>query len=280
MAHVTQVLAVSERRACRTLGVARSTVRYEAAQADDEAALVAALADLKQRHPAWGYKKMTRHLRTQGWQVNPKRILRLWQAHGWQVPKAPARQRKARGASHNACHVRKATCGNQVWAVDFVEDVTWEGKKLKLLTVLDEYTREGLAIVVARAMGARAVSKVLRRLMEERGCPEFVRSDNGTEFTAHVVEQALARAGVASAWIAPGSPWQNGKNERFNGILSQELLSREVWSHVLEAQTLCTQWLGVYNEQRPHGSIGMMTPAAYARQAKESGIWYEAPQAT
>lgn len=263
-----------ERRVCKALGVARSTARYQPKVADDEDALLAELARLKLAQPKWGYKKMTGHLNTLGWKVNHKRVWRIWKAHGWQVPKPASRKAKATGDSSNACNVRKAELGNQVWAVDFVEDRTYEGKKLRILTVLDEYTREGLALEVGRSMGAKAVSKVLKRLIKERGAPEFVRSDNGTEFVARLVQDALKALGVQSAFIAPGSPWQNGKNERFNGILSQEVLGREVWGNVLEAQTVCNEWLGVYNEVRPHGSLNMMTPAAYAQQAMQAGVWY------
>ena len=254
--------------------MARSTARYEPKAADDEEALVNELARLRVDYPGWGYKKMTGLLRTRGWKVNHKRVWRIWQRHGWQVPMPSPRKTKASGDSSNACHIRKAELGNQVWAIDFVEDRTFEGKKLKMLTVLDEYTREALAVEVGRSMGARAVAKVLKKLVKERGAPEFIRSDNGGEFTAKLLSKALARGGVESAQVAPGSPWQNGKNERFNGILSQEVLSREIWGSVLEAQTVCNQWLVTYNEVRPHGSLKMMTPAAYAQQARQAGDWY------
>lgn len=280
MAHVRATLELSERRVCGTLGVARSTARYRPRVPDDEGALLAELARLKAAHPKWGYKKMTAHLKTLGWKVNHKRVWRIWKAHGWQVPAPMSRRAKAKatGSSSNACDVRRAELGNQVWAVDFVEDRTHEGKKLRILTVLDEYTREGLALQVARSMGSRVVKEVLERLIAERGAPEFVRSDNGKEFAAELVRRALEELGVESAFIAPGSPWQNGKNERFNGILSQEVLGREVWGNVLEAQTVCNQWLGIYNEVRPHGSLEMMTPAAYAQQAMQDGVWFSTPQ--
>ena len=167
----------------------------------------------------------------------------------------------------------KAEHGNHAWAVDFVTDHTHEGKPLKILTVLDEYTREALAVEVRRTMGQKDVRDVLMGLFKERGTPEFVRSDNGGEFVGELIGQSLKECGSQVALIAPGSPWQNGKNERFNGILSQELLSREVWGNLKEAQVLCEQWRQKYHEVRPHGSLGMMTPSAYAEQARQEGRW-------
>ena len=206
--------------------------------------------------------------------MNHKRVLRIWQQNGWQVRRTVSRKLKAAGSKDNACHIRCATKGNQVWAVDFVEDSTSDGKKLRILTVLDEYTREGLSLEVARRMGARRVMTVLTRLIQQRGAPQFVRSDNGSEFTAKLVKQALDKMGSESALIAPGSPWQNGKNERFNGIVSQELLSKELWGNLLEVQVVSEQWLETYNKVRPHGSLKMMTPSQYAQQARQQGNWF------
>lgn len=272
--HVQEALGVSQRRICSTLGVARTTARYEPIVRSDEQVLTNELAKLKVAYPEWGYKKQTQCLKDLGWKVNHKRVMRIWQQNGWQVPKSVSRKKKASGSTDNACHIRRADKGNQVWAVDFVEDATHDGRKLRFLTVLDEYTREGLALEVARSMGADKVRKVLEALIEKRGAPQFVRSDNGSEFTAKLVQQALKEMGTESAFIAPGSPWQNGKNERFNGIVSQELLSKELWGNVLEAQVLSNQWLDTYNQVRPHGSLGLMTPAAYAHQARQKGCWY------
>ncbi len=272
--HVGKVLEVSQRRVCKVLGVSRTTARYEPIVPADEKHLTDELARLKLQHPDWGYKKMTQLLKTLGWKVNHKRVWRLWRQHAWQVPTAKVRKKKAPGVTDNACHIRCATKGNQVWAVDLVEDSTSDGRKLRFLTVLDEYTREGLEIEVARKMGAKLVREVLTRLMRQRGVPQFIRSDNGAEFTATLVQNALKAMGSESAFIAPGSPWQNGKNERFNGILSQELLSKELWGNVLEAKIISKQWLHTYNHIRPHGSLGMMTPCQYARQAKHKGSWF------
>ena len=165
--------------------------------------------------------------------------------------------------------------GNEVWALDFVSDRTCDGKSLKILTVLDEHTREALAVKVERKMGAADVRGVLLGLFMERGIPAFVRSDNGSEFAGHLLEEAMSAVGSEVALIAPGSPWQNGKNERFNGILVEEVLSREVWGSLLEAQVVCEQWRETYNQVRPHGSLGMMTPHQYALHEKQRGCWFQ-----
>lgn len=254
--------------------MSRSTARYEPTVRDDEQELTEKLAELKVTYPEWGYKKMTRCLKNLGYNVNHKRVMRIWQRNGWQVPKKSSSTKKAPGATENACHVRCAEMGNQVWAVDFVSDTTLDGRKLRVLTVLDEYTREGLAIEVGRSMGAKQVREVLTALVKQRGAPQFVRSDNGSEFTAQLVQKALEGLGSESAFIAPGSPWQNGKNERFNGIVGQEVLNKELWGSVVEAQAVTKQWLVVYNTIRPHGSIGLMTPHQYALHAREQGLWF------
>ena len=274
MRHVQVRCQVSERRACRVLGFSRSTARYASKLKDDEVALTQALEALRLSHPQWGYRKLTALLREQGWKVNPKRIYRIWREQGWQKSAPVSRKRKASGQSTNACHVRKATQGNQAWAVDFVQDHTRDGKPFRILTVIDEYTREVLALEAKRSMKQDEVEEVLSRLVQSRGAPAFVRSNNGGEFSGQQIQTALTRLGTQTALIAPGSPWQNGKNERLNGILSQELLSKEVWASVLEAHVMCQQWMQTYNELRPHGSLKMKTPSSFAQEAKQQGCWY------
>lgn len=269
--HVQQVCQVSQRRACRVLGVARTSARYKSCK--DDTALIEALAKLRVEFPSWGYRKLTSVLRQRGWQVNPKRVYRIWSEHGWQRRRPKARSHKTKGDSANACHVRCAKYGNHVWAVDFVEDRTKTGQKLRILTVVDEYTREALKIEVRPKMGAKDVAQILNELIKERGAPELIRSDNGSEFTAKLLQDSLEQCGCENAWIAPASPWQNGKNERFNGILSQEVLSREVWGNRMEAQVIIEKWRKKYNEVRPHGSLSMMTPLAYAHKVKQLGHW-------
>ena len=270
--HVQNVCQVSQRRACRVLGASRTTMRYESVRAPDDD-LINVLAQLRVDLPTWGYRKLTGVLRERGWHVHPKRVHRIWKEQGWQRRTPRKRTSKATGQSRNACHIRKAEYANHAWAVDFVVDRTWDGKPLKILTILDEYTREALAIEVRRSMGQEQVKTVLANLFKTRGTPEFVRSDHGGEFSGDLIQAALKELGSETALIAPGSPWQNGKNERFNGILSQEVLSREVWGNLLEAQVVIEKWRTVYNQIRPHGSLNMMTPHAYAEQARQDGTW-------
>lgn len=262
---------VSQRRACQVLGVSRTTIRYESVKDDTD--LIDALSSLRVEFETWGYRKLTDVLRQRGWHVSYKRVYRLWSEHGWQRRTPLPRANKAQGDSANACHVRCAEYGNHVWAVDFVEDRTRSGQKLRVLTVVDEYTREALHIEVQPSLGAKQVTQVLQGLFATRGVSKLIRSDNGSEFTSKLLQESLKACGCENAWIAPGSPWQNGKNERFNGILSQELLSREVWGSLMEAQVMIEKWRKRYNEVRPHGSLGMMTPAAYALQAQQQGHW-------
>lgn len=266
-------MELSQRRVCKALGLSRSLVRYKPKLADDEAELLAALTRVRHKHPTWGYRKTAQYLRNQGWELNDKRVERLWRQHGWQC-RRPAPRKKAAGDCSNACHIRRATQGNEVWAVDFTQDKLANGQKVRMLTVLDEFTRETLCVAVAKHWTAQMVVEELSELFAQRGAPSFIRSDNGSEFTAKLVGEALKLSGCQVALIAPGSPWQNGKNERLNGILQQELLRRECFGSVLEAQVVVNQWRELYNDERPHGSLGMMTPNEYARQARLQGRWY------
>ena len=265
---------MSQRRACHTLGVARSTVRYAPSSSERDKQLVQTLHKLKCAHPEWGYRKMRSRLLELGWHMSVNKVYRIWREHGWQCTRSTRRRKKAAGQTQNACHIRKATRGNQVWSVDFVKDRTMDGKPLKILTVLDEYTREAVAIEIRRTMGQQDVRDILVKLFQTRGVPAFIRSDNGGEFAGQLIGEAMRACGSDVALIAPGSPWQNGKNERFNGILSQEVLSKELWGTVREAQVVCNQWKQIYNEVRPHGSLGLRTPAEYAQHARDLGQWH------
>lgn len=252
-------------------------MRYSSVKPDLDASVIEHLAGLRARHRDWGYRKLTRLLQNEGFGVNHKRIYRICKEQGWLCEPPQARSNKARGDSQNACHIRQATCANQVWAIDFVKDRTMHGKPLKVFTIVDEYSRECLAIEVRHTMNQREVADVLLELFKSRGVPEWIRSDNGGEFSGKWIGQVLEMCGSEAALIAPGSPWQNGKNERFNGILSQEVLSKEVWGNALEAQVCCNQWKEIYNQVRPHGSLGLMTPEEYATQARLQGKWHHQP---
>lgn len=273
MRHVVAKLGVSIRRACRVVGLARESLRYKLKRPEMDKPLIRDMRRLANEYPGWGYKKIWKLLRDEGWVVNKKRVWRLWRQEGLCIERKPRKPRH-KGVEDNACHVRKAEMVNQAWSVDFVCDQTEDGRKLKILTVVDDWSREALAVEVARKMGHKDVGRVLKRLFEERGMPQFIRSDNGSEFVAKELQKALGGLGVDSAFVAPGSPWQNGRNERLNGILRYELLDRQIFATLAEARVLHDKWRRVYNEKRPHGAIGFMTPSAFAQHERQRGAVY------
>ncbi len=256
-------LQVSERRACQALGQPRSTQRYEPVEDEEERRLTARMLELVAKHPRYGYRFITALLRREGWQVNRKRVWRLWQQEGLQVPKKQGKKQRL-GTADGGCVRRRAEHKNHVWALDFVFDRTANGRTLKWLSLIDEYTRECLALEVNRRMTSDDVLDVLRDLFVVRGVPQHIRSDNGPEFIAKAIRRFLASAGVETLYIEPGSPWQNGYAESFNSRLRDELLNAEVFENVPEAQTLGAQWRNAYNHHRPHSSLGYQTPTEYA----------------
>ena len=267
---VRQELGVSERRACKALGIGRSGVRYSPRTAPDRAALVKRMHELAHKHPRYGYRRVAALLRREGWRVNTKRVHRLWRQEGLRVPK---RQRKRRrlGCSANGCTRRRAGRINEVWSYDFVLDQTADGRRLKVLPVVDEYTRECLVMAVERSLTARDVVALLARLFRERGAPAYLRSDNGPEFIAQAIKAWLAKSGVATLYIEPGSPWENAYSESFNSRLADEVLDREVFSSLREAQVLLEGHRRQYNEERPHSSLGYVAPAVYAAACRQAG---------
>lgn len=248
-------------------------MRYQAKPRPEDEALIADLHRLKAEHPRWGYRKIWKLLRNEGLEVNRKRVERLWRQEGLQVVRRPGKK-KAPGSTDNACHIRKAKAVNQAWSVDFVQDQTVEGRRLKILTVIDEYSREALAVEVRRKMSHHEVEKVILELVKKRGAPELIRSDNGGEFIARGLQAALGKLDVEVAPVAPGSPWQNGKNERFNGILREELLNREIFYSLDEARVLIERHQRRYNTIRPHGAIGFKTPSEFAEEERVAGRWF------
>jgi transposase InsO family protein len=260
---VEKKMELSERRACDVLEQPRMTQRYEPKQPDRNKALVAAMKRLAGRHPRYGYRFITAKLRQEGWQVNHKRIQRLWRKEGLQVPYR-RKMKKSRGSSENACFVKKAEFINHVWTYDFIEDTTEDGRKLKLLTVLDEYTRESPVIAVERSITSKDVVAVLEYLFMVRGTPMFIRSDNGPEFIADAIKRWLADNKVGTLYIEPGCPWENGYAESFHGRFRDELLNRELFYSVKEAKVLAEDWRLEYNHHRPHSSLGYKTPAQFA----------------
>ncbi len=253
-------LQISERRACRVLGQQRSSQRRTASPRADEDALTAAVVGLARSFGRYGYRRITDLLQMAGWKVNAKRVQRIWRAEGLKVP---SRQPK-RGRlwfTDGSCIRLRPERRNHVWAYDFVSETTQDGRKLRLLTVIDEYTRECLAIRVGRRFTNHDVLYTLSELFLEYGIPQHIRSDNGPEFVAKAVRGWLSDLGVTTLFIEPASPWENGYIESFNGKLRDELLNGEIFSTLKEAQTLIEQWRREYNHLRPHSSLGGRPPA-------------------
>jgi putative transposase len=268
---VQEALGVSQRRACQAIGQPRSTQRYVGDRPDQDKPLVAAMLKKAGRHPRYGYRRITALLRREGWRVNKKRVHRLWVAHGLKVP---ARQRKKRrlGLEDSGCPHYQAEHKDHVWCYDFVQDKTEDGKMLRFLVVVDEYTRECLALEVDRSFKAVEVTETLRWLFTVRGVPKHIRSDNGSEFIAKVVKLFLAVSRVKTLYIDPGSPWQNGYCESFNSRLKDELLRREIFTSLRQTQVLADRYKRDYNERRPHSSLGYKTPAEFAAACVPSGF--------
>jgi putative transposase len=237
--------------------------RYEPRVADDEAALTARIIDLAKQYGRYGYRRISALLRHEGWRVNRKRVERIWRQEGLKVPqKQPKRGRL--WLNDGSCIRLRPEYENHVWAYDFVFERTHNGRALKLLTVVDEYTRRSLAVEVGRKLTSRDVLRVLARLMLRHGVPNYIRSDNGPEFVAKAVREWLERLDVGTLFIEPGSPWENGYVESFNGKLRDELLNREIFYTVQEARVLIEMWRRHYNRVRPHSSLGYRPPAPEA----------------
>ena len=254
---------VSERRACRVLSQPRSTQRRARLVASDEARLVQRMVALAAEYGRYGYRRIAALLRREGFAVNHKRVERLWRREGLKVPqKQPKRGRL--WLNEGSCVRLRPAYPDHVWSYDFVADGTSDGRRLRLLTILDEYSRECLAIEVARRLSSEDVLERLARLFMQRAIPDHIRSDNGPEFTAQAVREWLPRLGVGTLFIAPGSPWENGYLESFNGKLRDELLNVEIFDTLREAQVLVERWRRHYNMVRPHSSLGYRPPAPEA----------------
>ena len=254
-------MKVSERRVCLVLGQHRSTQRRIPTGREDEERLTADLIELARRHGRLGYRKIAEMLRTQaGWVVNDKRVERIWRREGLKVPsKQPKRSRL--WLSDGSCVRLRAERANHVWSYDFVEDRTHGGRKYRMLNIIDEFTHECLAIRIDRKLNSTAVIDVLSDLFILRGVPVYVRSDNGPEFIAKAVQDWIKAVGAKTAYITPGSPWENGFIESFNARLRDELLDGEIFYSLKEARVVIESWRRHYNAERPHGSLGYKPPA-------------------
>ena len=256
-------LTVSERRACRAIGQVRGTQRYERRASPEEERLVLRMCELAWRHARYGYRRITALLRREGWRVNKKRVARLWREAGLRVPRVEKKRRRL-GSLESSCWRHRAERPNHVWGYDFITDRTEDGRRFRMLTVVDEFTRECLAIDVGRSIKSDDVLERLTDLFVRRGTPAYLRSDNGPEFVNRSVREWLERVGVQTLFIEAGSPWENGYVESFHGKLRDELLNREVFTSVPEARVLTEDYRLEHNEYRPHSALGYRTPASWA----------------
>ncbi|MDP1592285.1 MAG: IS3 family transposase [Prosthecobacter sp.] len=254
------VPGVSERRACLVLGQARAVQRYRPQVRDDETPLTGRIVELAAVYGSYGTPMITGMLRNDGWSVNHKRVERIWRQEGLKVPKKQPKRGRL-WLNDGSCIRLRPERRNHVWAYDFVSAQTQDGRPLRMLVVVDEWTRECLSIDVARSLNSDDVLERLSWLMATRGVPEHVRSDNGPEFTAKAVREWLGKVGARTLFIQPGSPWENGYVESLNGKLRNELLNGEIFCSVLEAKVLVERWRVHYNTVRPHSALGYRPPA-------------------
>ncbi|MFC3724645.1 IS3 family transposase [Neoaquamicrobium sediminum] len=261
--HVMAKFCVSERFACKVLGQHRSTQRKKPRGRPDEEALTADIIRLASRYGRYGYRRVTAMLRSEGWTVNAKRVERIWRREGLKVPQKQPKKGRL-WLNDGSCVRLRPEHPNHVWSYDFVEGRTHNGRKFRMLNIIDEFTRECLAIRIDRKLNSSDVIDVLSDLFILRGVPGHVRSDNGPEFIARAVQEWIVAVGAKTAFIEPGSPWENGYCESFNSKLRDELLNGEVFYSVAEAKVIIEAWRRYYNTERPHSSLGYKPPAPEA----------------
>ncbi|HVC23093.1 MAG TPA: IS3 family transposase [Candidatus Dormibacteraeota bacterium] len=261
---VRERFGVSERRACRALGQHRTTQRRPPRPVlAPEEQLRRRMRKLGRAQPRYGYRRIWALLRQEGWLVNRKRVQRIWREEGLRVP-AQSPKRRRLGVSTVPADRLRAERPNHVWALDFIFDATSDGRPLKALSMCDEFTRENLARRIGRSITSDAVVDALDEAYGRRGAPEFIRCDNGPEFVAAAIRDWCRFMGTGTAYIEPGSPWENPYVESFNGKLRDELFAREVFDSVMEARILFDDWADVYNRYRPHNTLGYLAPAVFA----------------
>jgi putative transposase len=250
---------ISVRRACALIGVARSSMGYEPKMPAKDGPVITVMRDLSSQYPRYGYRRIHIFLARRGHEMSPDRAYRLWHLAGLQVPRKRPRRRVA-GSRPRPVPALKA---NHVWAYDFVFDACANGQQLKCLTVIDEHTRESLAIDVAGSIRSGRLIEVLTKLVSEHGAPKYLRSDNGPEFVSKAVLKWLLQSNIDTALIDPGKPWQNGADESFNGKFRDECLSLEWFRNRTEAKIVIENWRRHYNEVRPHSSLSYQTPVEF-----------------
>lgn len=247
----------------------RSSQRYEAKVPDDEPKLLERMLELVRQFPRYGYRFITAKLQQDGWQVNAKRVYRLWRREELKVPRKKQKKRRL-GSSVNGCDRRRAEHLNDVWCWDFVFDHTTNGSQIKWLSIVDEYTRECLCLKVDRSITSEDVIDTLAELFAMRGVPKHIRSDNGPEFVAQAIRSWLGQLGIEALYIEPGSPWENGYAESFHSRFRDEFLALEVFESIPAARRLTAAWKDEYNNRRPHSSLGYRTPSEFASQCAAS----------
>jgi putative transposase len=272
--YLAERYGISQRRACRIMGRSRSNLRYRRRQRSDEPALIREIQRLARRFPRFGYRRIHAMLVRRGWSINLKRVRRLWNELGL---KRPVRLRKLRklgpkpGASVNSCVQQPARFKNDVWTCDFIHDRTVDGRPLKWLTLVDEYTRECLVLHAAGSMTGADVRRIVARVIGRRGAPTRIRSDNGSEFICDALVGWLPGVGAKSIPVAAGSPWENGYIESFHSRLRDEFLEREEFESVADAQAKAMWYRREYNTVRPHSSLGYATPREFSAACDAKG---------
>ena len=261
--HVKERLGISERRACRTLGQHRSTQRQYPSGPSDEASLTADIIELARTYGRYGYRRVTALLNQVGWDVNHKRVERIWRREGLKVPQKQPKKGRL-WLNDGSCIRLRPERPNHVWSYDFVHDRTDDGRVYRTLNIIDEFTREALAIRVDRKLNSIDVVDALTDLFILRGPPAYIRSDNGPEFIAQKVRDWIGAVGAKTAYITPGSPWENGYCESFNARFRDELLNGEIFYTLKEAKIIIEQWRKHYNRKRPHSALGWRPPAPEA----------------
>ncbi len=270
---VIEKLGVSERQACKTLGQNRNTQRYELKMPQKDRLLIEAIREQanKHKHRRYGYRRITEILCILGWIVNHKRVYRIWRQEDFRLPKKRRKGKRRNGNGLNACDRRPPEYMNHIWSYDIMEDKLENGRKVRILNVIDEFTRECLVSEVGFSIKQHDVIELLRYLFLVRGCPAYLGSDNGSQFTASRVKRFLKDLGVDTLFIDPGSPWENGYVESFNSRMRDELLDGELFLHIDEMKYVVERWRMDYNHYRPHSSLGYMTPAGFADLCRQAG---------
>lgn len=264
--HLQEIFQVSERRACRVVDLNRSTMRNRSIKKEAQA-LITRICELSEKYPRFGYRKIFYKLKEEGWHVGRERVRLMRRVQGLQVIR---KQKRRRLLGNSPGDLGKANYPHHIWSYDFVMDQTVEGRRLKCLTVVDEFTRYGLAIFVSRSITAGHVRSVLTDLFSQWGPPAYIKSDNGPEFIGKDIREWLKQTGVKTHYIEPGSPWQNGHNESFNAMFRDGCLDRWLFYSVQEARKVTESWVAEYNQERPHGSLGGQTPQVFMHKHQAS----------